>query len=301
MADNFDKVIDHLIINEGGYVNHPADPGGRTIYGVTWRNWIAHLKRYSQHEVYLVERWRPYTSLDERGHPFFDVKLFKVNDFKALNPSDVKFFYFKDYWEPCKGEELPAGIDYYQFDFSVNSGPRQAALNLQRIVGVADDGKVGDKTIAATHDYCQRNGTKRLLKELDRSRREFLSKLRNASFFIKGWNNRLDKVMSKCYELIGDIYYNTKKPLDRSRTIKAASTEAKVAAGAIAVGSAAPEQDKLIQATETIVDNLSTVNTISSVIRNLYTYGWMLPLIIMFGFACYYAYIRRDDWFKGKE
>ena len=301
MADNFHLIIDHLIINEGGYVNHPADPGGRTIYGVTWRNWIAHLKRYSRHERYLEERWARYLSPDENALPYFDAAKFKVNDFKALQPSDVKFFYYKEYWEACNGDNLPNGVDYYIFDFSVNSGTRQAALILQRIVKAVDDGVIGVNTIAAVNAYCERNGCKRLLKEVDRARREFLSRLRNAPFFLKGWYNRLSKVLSKCYELLDDVYIDTTKPLSESRTIKIASAEAKVAGGAIALGAVMPPEDKIIVATETIVDNLQTVNTITSLVHNLYSYGWMIPLILLFGYACYQAYIRRDDWFKGKE
>lgn len=301
MANNFHHVIDHLLINEGGYVNHPADPGGRTIYGVTWRNWIAHLKRYGDHDHYTSQRWSTYLIPDSNGHPAFDVSKFTVNDFKALQPSDVKYFYHKEYWEGCRGDDLPSGVDYYAFDFSVNSGVRQAILILQRIVGAVDDGIIGDRTIAAVQSYCQLNGNKRLIKEYDRQRREFLSRLRNASFFLKGWYNRLNKVLHKAYELIGDVYIETTKPLSQSRTVKAATKEAKIAAGAIGVGVIAPPEDKLIQASETIIDNLETINTVTSLIHNLYRYGWMLPIILMFGFACYYAYIRRDDWFKGKE
>lgn len=301
MADNFHEVIDHLLINEGGYVNHPADPGGRTIYGVTWRNWIKHLNTYRTHENYLSERWKKFIRPDDKGHPYFDTSRFKINDFKALQPSDVKFFYYKDYWELINADLLPLGVDYYAFDFAVNSGVKQASLNLQRIVNAYADGAIGVLTLQAVEAYIERNGIKRLLKEYDNSRRDFLSRLKNASFFLKGWNNRLNKVMSKCYALIGDVYLNTTKPLNESRTIKTASREAKIAGGAIAVGALAPPQEKLMQATETIVGNLQTVNTLASVIRNIYAYGWMLPLIVMFGFACYYAYIRRDDWFMGKK
>jgi len=43
MQQNFDKSLTELLKHEGGYVNHPSDPGGRTNLGVTqdvWEDWI---------------------------------------------------------------------------------------------------------------------------------------------------------------------------------------------------------------------------------------------------------------------
>lgn len=303
MADNFYKVKDHLIINEGGYVNHPMDPGGRTIYGVTWRNWIAHLKRYGKHEHYISERWQSFISPDAHGEPYFNVELFKVDDFKALQPSDVNFFYFKEYWEPSRAQDLPDGIDYYVFDFAVNSGVRQAVKILQRIVGSVDDGIIGENTLAAVNGYVERNGPKRLLKELDRSRREFLSRLKNAPYFLKGWNNRLNKVMAKCYELIGEVHIVTAKPLDKSKTIKAAKNQAKfMTAGGVVggLGAAAGEQG-VMNATEALVGKLETVSALTRVIHGLFAYGWWVIILGGLVFSAYFAWNRYGDHFLGKD
>ena len=35
MKKNFDKSLEMLLHHEGGYVNHPKDPGGETNLGVT--------------------------------------------------------------------------------------------------------------------------------------------------------------------------------------------------------------------------------------------------------------------------
>lgn len=301
MAENFERVIDHLIHNEGGYVNHWADKGGRTIYGVTWNAWFEHLEKFKYHDHYLDERWDKFVSIDAEGMPYFDVNKFNLKDFKALNPSDVKFFYYKGYWEFCRCDDLPNAIDYYVFDFAVNSGPSRSAEFLQEIVGTFPDGKIGEITIAAVNDYCDRNGRKRLLKGLNRDRLEFLSTRGNSNTFLKGWKNRLNKVMSKCYELLDDIYIDTTKPLSQSRIMNAASTEAKVATGMLAAGVMAPPEKNMMKAIEVSVDNLETVSALTRIVHNIYSYGWVLPLLLMAAFGCYYAYVRRDDWFKGKE
>ena len=41
-AKAFDQAFKRLMKNEGGYVNHPRDPGGETMYGVTKNVAVAH-------------------------------------------------------------------------------------------------------------------------------------------------------------------------------------------------------------------------------------------------------------------
>ena len=301
ILNNFDNVIDHLIINEGGYVNHFADKGGSTIYGVTLKNWLAHLKKYKFHDFYLDSRWFSFITEGKDGISFFNVNKFSLNDFKALKPSDIKFFYYKEYWEPLSCDDLPNAVDYYVFDFGVNSGVSRSAKFLQRIVGAVPDGVIGDKTVTATLAYCNLHGVKRLLKELNKDRLDFLSNLKNSPFFLKGWKSRLNKVMAKCYEMLNDLYIDQTKPLTESRTIKTASKEAKIATGLLVAGAVAPPEQAITQNLQFVVGNVQTVQTLTQAIHNLYQYGWAIPLILMLGFAGYYTYLRRDDWFKGKE
>ena len=315
MADNFDKIIDHLILTESGsknyraktsegiwgFVNNPFDSGGATIHGVTFRNWKLFMNIYKDYEFFNGTRWDKFHSADDKGYIKFNPKSFTLNDFKALQPSDVKFFYYKEYWEKVSAERLPNAVDYYVFDFSVHSGPEQASKILQRIVDVVDDGVIGDRTIAAVNEYVDNNGAKRLIKEIDRSRREFLKRLKNNVHFLRGWYNRLEIVLSRCYELLGDVYIDTQKPVSQSRTINTAKNQTVVAASGIGIASIAPDEDKLIRATESIVENLETVNTITGLINKLYSYGFYVVLFVMIGFAGYQVYLRNEDWFTGKR
>ena len=78
-----------ILHHEGGYVNHPRDPGGETNLGVTKR-------------VY-----------EEFGGE---------KDMKDLTVEDVAIIYKKGYWDKCKCDSLPSGLDLVVFDFAVNAG-----------------------------------------------------------------------------------------------------------------------------------------------------------------------------------
>lgn len=99
---------------EGGFVNHPRDPGGATNMGITRRTLAA---------------WR--------GHPV------SVQDVRDLTKSEAMAIYKAHYWDAVQGDRLPRGLDYAVYDYAVNSGPGRAARDLQRCLGVTVDGIIG--------------------------------------------------------------------------------------------------------------------------------------------------------------
>ena len=109
---NFDQAFDRLIAHEGGYVNHPNDPGGETKFGISKRSYpkleIAHLTR-----------------------------------------EDAKAIYLQDFWLAGSMDQYDGAIGFQVFDAAVNHGIQTALRLLQRAAGVADDGHVGPVTVAA--------------------------------------------------------------------------------------------------------------------------------------------------------
>src|SRR5207253_7233987 len=97
-ASFYDEALTRLLAHEGGYSNHPADPGGPTNFGIT----IYDYRRYVKPDA---------TPADVRG--------MKVADAKAI--------YRTKYWGAVRCDELPAGLDYAVFDYGVNSGVARAA------------------------------------------------------------------------------------------------------------------------------------------------------------------------------
>lgn len=161
MKSNSEAALKAILHHEGGYVNHPADPGGMTNLGVTKRVW---------------EEWI--------GHPVDEQAM------RALTPALVAPMYKAKYWDKIKGDDLPAGVDYCVFDAAVNSGPGRAAKWLQSCVGVEPDGGIGPKTLAAVAAF----DPKELVDDYAKRRLSFLSDLPTWGTFGKGWSRRVAEV-----------------------------------------------------------------------------------------------------------
>jgi lysozyme family protein len=153
MKANFDKCLEMLLHHEGGYVNHPDDPGGETNLGVTKKVYVASGGKKSM---------------------------------KKLTVKDVAPIYKKSYWARLKCDDLPSGLDFCAFDWGVNSGTGRAAKALQKICGASVDGAIGPKTLALIN----RQNPKYMIEEFGKIRQEFYESLGTFKTFGKGWTRR---------------------------------------------------------------------------------------------------------------
>jgi lysozyme family protein len=161
MKHNFAEALQKLLVHEGGFVDHPKDPGGMTNLGVTkavWEEWV--------------------------GHPVDEKQM------RALTPATVAPLYRAKYWDKIKGDDLPTGVDYVVFDAAVNSGPGRAAKWLQACVGVEPDGGIGPKTLAAVTSF----DASQLIEDYAKRRLSFLMDLQTWDTFGKGWGRRVAEV-----------------------------------------------------------------------------------------------------------
>jgi len=164
--ENFDRCMVALLKHEGGKVDHPKDPGGRTNMGVTQRVYDAYRARLNQRkqDVYLIS-----------------------ND-------EVRAIYRQQYWDKIKGDDLPAGVDYVVFDGAVNSGPVQSVKWLQRAINkrnVNVDGAVGAVTLS---EVAKINDHDKLIADICVRRMAFLQELKTWPTFGKGWTTRVNDV-----------------------------------------------------------------------------------------------------------
>ncbi|MCD7059503.1 glycoside hydrolase family 108 protein [Pelagibacterium xiamenense] len=154
-----------ILKNEGGYADHPADPGGATNMGITRKT---------------LARWRGIS-------PWWELPKSAV---KTLRRAEAGAIYKAHYWDRCRAGSLPAGLDLAVFDYAVNSGPVRAVKTLQALVGVVADGFVGPVTLAAV----ARRDTKTLIGALCDQRMRFLERLRTFAVFGRGWSRRVAEI-----------------------------------------------------------------------------------------------------------
>jgi len=160
MKQNFNQTTEWLLIHEGGYVNHPKDPGGATNRGVIQRTYDGYRRRTGQ----------------------------KLQSVRNITEAEVMDIYRSQYWNAIQGDLLPSGLDYAVYDFAVNSGPSRAAKNLQRILKVTQDGQIGNVTLGAIQ---KRNDIEGLIVQLCLNRFHWLKTLSTFSTFGKGWTRRV--------------------------------------------------------------------------------------------------------------
>jgi lysozyme family protein len=170
MQSNWDNAFKMMLASEGGYVNHPSDPGGRTNLGVTQRVW---------------EEWVGRESNEK--------------EMRSLTPEMVKPLYKRKFWDACKCDELPSGIDYLVFDFAVNAGVGRSAKTLQTAVGVTPDGAIGPITLAAVNAVPEAE----LIEKFSQTKEDFYRSLNTFDTFGKGWLNRVAAVKIKATSMLG--------------------------------------------------------------------------------------------------
>ncbi|GLQ10267.1 hypothetical protein GCM10007913_21990 [Devosia yakushimensis] len=174
----FDICLDEVLRHEGGYVDHPSDPGGATNMGITHKT---------------LARWRNIS-------PWWKLPKAQV---KALGRAEAARIYRASYWDRSKAGNMPAGLDLVLFDFAVNSGPDRAIRTLQAELGVVADGQVGPLTLAAIQRRVAGTSAAGLIAALCDRRLAFLNRLSSFPTFGKGWTNRVAAVRKAALATIG--------------------------------------------------------------------------------------------------
>lgn len=170
MEKNFSRALKLVLEHEGGYSNHPDDPGGPTMKGVIQRVYDG----YRRH----------------KGMP--------VRSVKQLEEGELADIYRTLYWNKIEGDELPSGIDYAVFDAAVNSGFIQAGKWLQRALNetlgkplLKDDGIIGPATLGAARDA---KSPSNVIGGMCARRLFMLKRLKTWRMFGEGWKRRVDEV-----------------------------------------------------------------------------------------------------------
>ena len=154
MSLTFIQIFNRLIGHEGGYVNDPRDPGGETNWGIT--------KRTAQANGYQ-------------------------GSMLAMTREQAYKIYYSAFWLRYQCDKMPDAVAFQFFDAAVNHGLGNASRMLQRAVNVADDGIIGNMTIAAI----KKMAISDVIMRLNAERIEFYCKLSTFATFGKGWIRRV--------------------------------------------------------------------------------------------------------------
>lgn len=163
-TSSYNAALARLLAHEGGYTNHPSDPGGPTNFGIT----IADYRKYVKAGA-------------------------TAPDVRTMTADEAKTIYRARYWDAQRCDDLPAGVDYAVFDYGVNSGIGRSGKVLRRVLSLPDTThKVSDDVIAAA----RRADAKTLVAAICDERLRFLKALKTWPVFGKGWGRRVAEVRS---------------------------------------------------------------------------------------------------------
>jgi lysozyme family protein len=161
-ASTYDEALRRLLAHEGGYTNHPLDPGNATNFGIT------------------IYDYRKYV---KPGATAADVRAMKIEEAKAI--------YRAKYWAAQRCDELPSGLDYTVLDYGVNSGIGRSGKVLRRVVGLPDNANVVTDDVL---NAVARRDAKALIVAINDERLRFLKSLKTWPVFGQGWGRRVAEV-----------------------------------------------------------------------------------------------------------
>lgn len=165
---NFQPALADVLVHEGGYTADPRDPG----------NWTG-----GKRGVGVLKGTKK--GISAASFPHLDIK--------SLNDNQIADIYHGKYWVPIRGDDLPAGVDLSTMDYGVNSGVSRSAKDLQRVLGVGVDGRIGPVTVLAAKVADPRI----VIKGHCGRRMGFLRSLAIWNTFGKGWSRRVAGVEAK--------------------------------------------------------------------------------------------------------
>jgi lysozyme family protein len=159
---NYDECLRRVLRHEGGYTNHPSDPGGPTNFGIT------------------IHDYRKYVKPDATAA---DVRTMRLDEARRI--------YRTKYWDALRCNRLPPGLDYAVFDYGVNSGVGRSGKVLRRVLRLSDKSHaVTDGVIAAMKEHT----TADLVAAICDERIAFLRRLKTWPVFGAGWGRRVAEV-----------------------------------------------------------------------------------------------------------
>lgn len=175
MPIEFEDALKFVLKWEGGFTNHPKDPGGATNKGITQK----------VYDVYKVSR----------KHPKMSVK--HILDF------EVKEIYETKYWDLVRAKWLKAPLGLVMFDTAVNFGPAGAIRRLQKALRLNITGTWTQEISDVIHE-CDAGKVALEICKLRKIWRNYRVKQNpSQKVFLQGWLNRDNDLINEVNKLLG--------------------------------------------------------------------------------------------------
>lgn len=291
MKENQTKATKLMLVHEGGYTNHPGDPGGPTNFGITIHDFRKHINPQG-------------TAQDVRNMTLAQaIRVYDIN-----------------YWDKQNCDDLPAGLDYAVFDYGVNSGVGRPGLVLRRLLKMRDRGArpVDQELTDAINDLPPAE-QRRLIARLMDERLAFLKVIRNRrtgkllwTDFGKGWNRRVTEVRgaalkmfdahqlrvkesAKSTDLEGDAVSIEAKPPVLTNTEKATTGAGSAGSGTIAVTDIKEAAEKAVEA-KGHADTLGVTDVLAQLVTFPTFWIGVTALVAIAGYIGYRWYRRNKEF-----
>lgn len=178
--DAIKKVLEH----EGGFVNHKADKGGPTNWGVT----------QAVYDKYIQEVTK---------NPSYKSTIAEIQNMPIGNALAI---YKKNYWDVIQGDKITRyAIAAAIFDQAINRGPVAAVKQAQRLLGLTDDGKVGPTTLSYLNKVDEAKFLASYLAASKTAYQQIVANNPSQAVFLTGWLNRVDSLKNYVTSYIGTI------------------------------------------------------------------------------------------------
>ncbi len=175
MPIEFEDALKFVLKWEGGFTDHPKDPGGATNKGITQRVYDDYKK--------------------SKKHPKINVK--HILDF------EVREIYETRYWDLVRAKWLKAPLGLVMFDTAVNFGPAGAIRRLQKALKLKITGTWTQEISDVIHTCDARMVALEICK-LRKIWRNFRVKQNpSQKVFLKGWLNRDNDLINEVNKLTG--------------------------------------------------------------------------------------------------
>lgn len=174
---DYRDAIDKVLIHEGGFVNHPADKGGATNFGIT-----------------------------QKVYEEFKGRTVSLQEMKLMPKADAYAIYKAKYWDKIQGDKIRLfSMAFAIFDQAVNRGPSAAIKQAQKVLRTLETGKMDDVTISRLNTYNERDFLNAYLAASAAVYRSIASNNPSQSVFLQGWLNRVDSLKKFTDSVFGSV------------------------------------------------------------------------------------------------